>query len=415
MFRSFFVAIMLLVAATSVAQSAITYTPDINSPSVVLNDDWEAPAVMLLGSDDILNFSFDEMSHTYKRYICKVTHHNADYLESELAEIDYLEGFNGFPIENWENSVNTTCLYTHYQFTIPNENISLKVSGNYRVEVFDDESPEEAVASFDFSVVEPLVGVRAWVSGDTDRSLNSNEQQLSFVVDYSEFAVGSPASEIIPVVMQNRRRESAVASISPTYVTGNELQYVHNEKLIFPAGNEFRRFELTDLHVPGMGVEEIIYESPFYHALLYIDKPRFSHSNYRDENGKYFINTLEGRGSLAEADYAYVHFALDVPQRAGGNYYLMGDFCGILSPDDAMEYDSEGGYYFISRLLKLGLYNYRYVWVADGSAIPSGVEAEGDFYDTENEYLIYIYYRAFGSRYDRLVGVGCSNYTLEDN
>ena len=168
---------------------------------MLLNDEWGALPVLQLGGDDVLLFSFDEMSHVYHRYTYRIVHCNADWSPSELFEIDYLEGFNDIVIEDWENSVNTTQLYTHYEFSIPNDEVALKVSGNYRVEVYDDED-EQLVASFDFSVVEPKMFFEAWVSGDTDISFNEEHQQLSFAVRYPSF-VSSPASELKAVVYQN--------------------------------------------------------------------------------------------------------------------------------------------------------------------------------------------------------------------
>ena len=280
------------------------------------------------------------------------------------------------------------------------------MSGNYRVEVFDEEEGGDMpVVSFDFAVVEPLASIRAKVSGDTDRTFNEGEQQLSFAVNHSRCRVQSPETELIPVIYQNRRRDNFVTSIKPTYSTGNEVEYVYNDKLIFEAGNEFRRFEITDPNQPGMNVENVVYHDSAYHALLYIDKPRVTYSNVIDENGRFFINTLEGYGMPIEADYVNVHFALDVPYRAGGNYYLLGDFCnGGFGKNNVLYYDSEEGYYFTSFLLKLGVYNYCFVWLPEGAKKASFAFSEGNFYNTENEYMIYIYYREFGSRYDRLVG-----------
>lgn len=412
MLRYCFFLTMLCLPLLLFAQLAVSNSVSVRSPRIMLNDDTDAPPVAVLGSDDVLHFSFDEMSHTYRRYTCRVTHCNALFEPSGLSEIDYIGGFNNFQVEEWENSVNTTVLYTHYEFTVPNENVALLLSGNYILEVFDDEDDSVPVLVYRFSVVEPRVAVSAWVSGDTDTSFNSGEQQLSFVVNYSRCGVSSPASEIIPVVYQNRRPESTVSSLLPTSVMGNEALYEHNEKLIFPAGNEYRRFELTDPATPGMGVEEVVYDNGEYHALLYVDKPHLSHSNYRDENGRYYINTLEGYGTPIEADYVNVHFALATPFREGGTYYLQGDFTGSFSSENALDYDAEGGYYFTSRLLKLGLYNYRYLWVPYNSAFISSV-AEGDFYETENEYLIYIYHREFGARYDKLVGVHSVSSSME--
>lgn len=408
---------LLLLPLVCRAQFMQTFVPNVRSLRMELNGEWNSIPVINLKSDDVMYFSFDEMSHVYHRFTYRITHCNSDWTVSDLHEIDYLQGFNDVPVEEWENSVNTTQLYTRYSFSLPNENVGLLLSGNYKVEIFDDESGEDTpVALFAFSAVEPKLGIGASVSGDTDVSLNENLQQLSFTVNCSGLNIASPSDEIKPVVYQNRRTDNAVRGLKPTYITGNSLEYVHNENLIFHAGNEYRRFELTHPGRPGMNVEEVALYGDEYHVLLYMDKRRVTHSSYIDENGRYYVNTHEGYGSAIEADYVYVHFALDVPYREGGNYYLLGDLCNnAFSPGSRLDYDPEGGYYHTTQLLKLGLYNYMYVWVPDGAAIAQTSVVEGDLYDTENEYLIYIYYRAFGERYDRLVGISAVNYSLERN
>jgi hypothetical protein len=127
----------------------------------------------------------------------------------------------------------------------------------------------------------------------------------------------------------------------------------------------------------------------------------------------YYVNTFEGYGTEIEADYIDVHFALDLPKRAGGDYYLLGDFCSnSFNELNRLFYDDDEGYYFTSFPLKLGLYNYMYVWIPYGSAKAEHLPAEGNFYNTDNEYLIYMYYRGFGDRADRLLGVHLMNYRL---
>lgn len=406
MLRSVVISLALFVVLAVNAQSSRSFLPSVRSAQVQLNGEWGTLPVMRLGGDDMLHFSFDELSHIYHRYTYRVVHCNADWSPSDLLEIDYIEGFNDVLIEEWENSVNTNQLYTHYAFTIPNENMSLKLSGNYRVEVFDDEAEEDVpVASFDFSVVEPLVSFEARVSGDTDISFNERHQQVSFAVHYPSF-VSSPSAELKAVVYQNGRRDNVVRDILPTYITNGVVEYVHNEKLIFDAGNEYRRFEITDPNSPGEGVEEVVYAGGLYNVILYMDKPRVSHSNYRDENGRFLVNTFEGFGTQIEADYVNVHFALDVPRIADGELYLLGDFCGNgFTSANKLFYDDEGGYYFTSQLLKMGVYNYRYLWVSSVNGKVLDAPADGSFYETENEYSIYIYYRGIGDRADRLLGV----------
>ena len=55
--------------------------------------------------------------------------------------------------------------------------------------------------------------------------------------------------------------------------------------------------------------------------------------------------------------------------------------------------------------LKQGFYNYKYVAVDQNKNIIHG-KIDGNFDETENEYNVIVYYRNFGERYDRVVGVG---------
>lgn len=407
--------IFLLFAVGTQAQYARSLSPSVRSVMMSLNDDAMLPPVLRLGSDDVLCFSFDELSHDYRRYTYRVVHCDALWQPSELFEIDYIDGFNDMPVDEWENSVNTTVLYTTYYFSIPNDDISLKLSGNYKLQVIDDKK-DVPVAEYRFSVLDERVALSGAVSGNTDIDLNASHQQVSFAVHHPRYNISNPRGEVKAVVCRNRSVGDCVTDVLPTYVTGGELQYVNNEKLIFKGGNEFRRFELTDTDRLGENVERVDYVTPHYHATLYTDRPTRFHSNVRDENGRFFVNTLDGYGTDTEADYIYVHFSLDAPLAVGGSYYLTGDFCGSV-PDEGFRlvYDEEAGLYRATVLLKMGLYNYSYVWVPDAFSAVQGPTVEGDFYNTDNEYLIYIYHREFGARYDKLVGLGRLNYKLERN
>ena len=107
--RIIFTFLVLLSITCVSAQYAVSHTESVRTPMMMLNDDWAEPAVMVLGSDDVMHFSFDEMSHVYHRYMCRITHRNADGSRSELPEIEYLDGFNDFVIESWENSHRKLC------------------------------------------------------------------------------------------------------------------------------------------------------------------------------------------------------------------------------------------------------------------------------------------------------------------
>ena len=120
------------------AQRTEVHTPHIRTVQVIANNDYMAPAVIRLGENESVEISFDHLTHDYHRYQYILTHCNADWTPSDISETEYLDGFNDNPIEDYDISVNTTLPYTHYRLTLPNDQIQLKLSGNYRLTVYDD-------------------------------------------------------------------------------------------------------------------------------------------------------------------------------------------------------------------------------------------------------------------------------------
>jgi hypothetical protein len=55
-------------------------------------------------------------------------------------------------------------------------------------------------------------------------------------------------------------------------------------------------------------------------------------------------------------------------------------------------------------LLKQGYYNYEYVLLKDNQPAASETELEGDHFETENSYSIFVYFRDITNNYDRLIG-----------
>ena len=69
-----------------------------------------------------------------------------------------------------------------------------------------------------------------------------------------------------------------------------------------------------------------------------------------------------------------------------------------------MIYDFDRKGYAIQQLVKQGYYNYQYAYVENGSTKADFSAVEGDWFKTENEYQILVYFREFDGNYDRLVG-----------
>lgn len=406
-FISLQISLLLLMGSAVHAQSNKIYHPTIHTLQTIVNDDWLHDDVITLGSNDLVSISFDHFTHDYHRFIYKIVHCNADWTPSDLFEVDYMDGFNNQPIEDYANSLNTTMLYTHYRLELPNDDIQFKVSGNYRVEIYLDEEDtnvEGPVAVACFRIVEPLVGLSATVTSNTDIDTNLSHQQVSFTIEHNGYSIVNPTTEVKPYIYQNGRTDNAVGPVTPTYITPGRLEYTHNRSLIFPAGNEYRRFEVINMHYATQGVDKINFFSPYYHATLYPDTPRRNYSYDEDHDGRYLIRYNLAEDAATEADYLFVHFSLDMPRRTGGAFYLSGAFTyNDFTPTFRTTYNDTEQAYEATVLLKQGAYDFLYLWVPDGNSAAQTGPAEGNFYEAENEYQIYIYHRPFGGRYDRLV------------
>ena len=254
-------------------------------------------------------------------------------------------------------------------------------------------------------MLENKIGLNLSVSPNTDIDQYSIHQQLDFSINYQSYSVHRPEEEFHPVVLKNRRWDTRVEGLTPTYTKSNELIYSHNRALIFDAGNEYRRFEILDEYVPTMNVESMSYHEPYYHATLMTDEPRRNYIYDQDQNGRVYIRNGDNVDNDTESDYFITHFTLQMPELEGGSVYLNGDLTyNSFSETYEMEYDYERGSYLLSLPLKQGSYNYQYVFVGDDNDWADGSETEGNFYQTENEYSVYVYHRPFGERYDHLVG-----------
>lgn len=386
------------------AQQTRSFSPRIKTLTVEKNGEWGEPPIILLNAGQKIVIGFDDLQASYERYTYTITHCNADWTKSDLLVSEYMTGFNDQRIDDYEPAIGTEMDYCHYTFCLPNEDVQLLVSGNYKIEIFEDDE-ETPIAQACFSIIEPHVGIDINVSGNTDIDNYSTHQQLSFAVNYSGYQISNPPAELKPVVLQNRRWDNHAEGMQPSYMQLNKLVYDHQRALIFPAGNEYRRFEILDEYVPTMRVDKMQYVNPYYHATLFVDEQRINYLYDEDQAGRYLVRNGDNLNNETESDYFYTHFTLRMPQVAGGEVYLFGDLTGNTIDDEfKMDYNPLEHQYEISVPLKQGSYNYMYMFVHDGDNIAQTAQTEGDFHQTENEYWVYIYHRPFGERYDKLVG-----------
>ena len=395
---------LALLAPVMTVARTIIHQPQLKSLQVVVNDQWLSPAVMRLGSGDVLNIAFDELSHDYHRYIYKVEHCEADWSPSQsLFESDWLEGFNGNPIDSYEPSVNTTVPYTHYAFCIPNEQMRLKMSGNYRIHIYDDTDDQQEVITIDFRVTEESMPLLLSASTNTDIDANATHQQVSLALGYGSYRVISPADQIVIVVTQNDRDDSRRTDIRPTVVKPDGLEWNHCRQLIFEAGNEYHKYEVLDVSHATMGIDQIIWNGERYEAYPFIAEPRPNYLYDEDANGAFYIRNSDNWESVTTCDYVWVNYRLKCPELPQGQIRIDGRWTTDAdSTPYLMDYNSQTGMYEARILQKQGYYSYQYLWqLPDGSLRTA--PSEGNFYQTENSYEAYAYFRETGGTTWRLV------------
>lgn len=390
---------LLLACALSTHAANRIFVPNVRTVTSVVNGDWLNRPVMQLGSNDQLTIGFDELSHQYHRFVYRLEHCEWDWTTSDaLFESDWLEGFNGNPIDDYQNSLNTTVLYTHYQLTIPNEHCRLKMSGNYRLTVYDEDRGNERVLEVEFYVVEPLMTIGLEATTNTDIDINRSHQQLSMTVNYNDLPVSNIDEQLHTLVMQNWRQETARTDVRPTYINMKGLGWEHCRPLIFDAGNEYHKFEVLDVSHPTMGIDHITWDGSHYQVFPFAQQVRRNYLTDVDADGAFVVRNSENSEVDYTCDYVFVNYVLEAPYE--GRLYLQGLWTTDSDRDQyLMRYDGAKGIYYTQLLQKQGYYSYQYL-TEDGS-IPS---AAGSFYQTENRYQALVYYKGIGERAWRLVG-----------
>ncbi|MBR6828913.1 MAG: DUF5103 domain-containing protein [Prevotella sp.] len=395
--------IIFLLSSQAQARSVI-YHPQVKTLQVVVNQDWLSPPVMRLGSDDVLNIGFDELSHTFHRYIYKLERCETDWTASEeLFESDWLEGFNGNTIDDYENSLNTTVLYTHYTLQIPNDRCRLKMSGNYKLHIYDEDNDDELVLTAEFRVVESLTSVGLAVTTNTDIDFNVSHQQVSMTVNLGSLNVINIDEQLQTIVMQNGREDNMKVNPRPNIIQHEKLQWEHHQDLIFDAGNEYHKFEVLDVSHPTMGIDHILWDGTYYQAYPFANASRRSYLYDQDADGAFYIRNSDNIENDRTCDYVYVNYKLMAEHEHQGQVFIDGNWTTEASTNYAMTYQEADRSYNARILQKQGYYSYQYLLSKDDGKTET-VPEEGSFFETENRYQAFVYFKETGGRTWRLVG-----------
>nr|WP_067058104.1 DUF5103 domain-containing protein [Mucilaginibacter sp. L294] len=362
--------------------------------------------VIDLGSGETVTLGFDDLSGGSRTFNYTIQHCDATWRPSNLSPTEYLESFTNDRINDYYYSSATFQKYTHYEIKLPNRNIIPKISGNYILKVYEDGDPAKLILTRRFYVVGKRVSVSANIIASNNVAARRTNQKVNFTIDYTGLPVQNPNTDIRAFLMQNARIETGIMNNKPTYIRGTQLVYNDVNINDFAGRNEFRHFDTRTLKLNSERIAKIYKDTA--NTVMLLGDPNRNLPNYTllyDLDGKFYILNQDGSDPRRDADYAHMYFSLasNKPE-ADGTPYIVGQFNDYkLDEHSKLTFDSRGRWY-TDLLLKQGVYDYQYIWVSNATKQPDDILLEGNYFETENEYQLLVYYRQTGSRYEQLVG-----------
>ncbi|WP_185783073.1 type IX secretion system plug protein [Croceivirga lutea] len=358
---------------------------------------------------EAINLTFDDLSASEQDYYYKIVHCDYDWTPSQLLKSQFLDGIDNQRIIDYENSYTTLQPYSNYRLTIPNNEVRLKVTGNYVLEIYN--SYGDLQFSRRFVVYKDAVSVGGTAKRARDFDFLNEKQSVQFTINTAGFRVVNPKSEIKIALLQNYYWPSAIYNIKPQFTLGQELVYKYDKETSFFGGNEFLNFDTKDLRVATFAISKVELLDLYHHILFTNDfRNDRPYTYFPDINGDFEVRTMQGDDVDREAEYTIVHFSLPYsPQIGLNNVYVLGKFNNYaIAEENKMQYNEASGNFELTYPFKQGFYNYKYVVENEDGTLDFNL-VSGDFHFTENNYTILVYYRDFGDLYDSIIGIGSIN------
>jgi hypothetical protein len=405
-----FTVALFIFCSISNAQEEKEINPPYNIRTVSFyQNDQNAIPVFRLG--DSFQLQFDDLYGNEANYYYTITFCDYNWKPSQLSKNEYLNGFDDQRIQDYTNSINTLQIYSHYRVSFPNRLTQLRLSGNYIIKILNDD--KEVVFARKFILYEELVSVPVQVKTARNVSVREYKQNLDFAIRSATINFQSPLKNVKVLLMQNGKFDNAITNIKPQYTLGNDLIYKYDTETQFWAGNEFLFFENKDIRAANNNIKSIDSKGGIYNAHLYTAEARANkpYTYFPDINGSFLIKNIGAQRNDVEADYSWVFFTLSAPAYFGKkDIYVTGMFNNYdISPDNKMDYNAQLGIYEKAIMIKQGFTNYQYVISDSSKKIDEENAIDGNFYQTENNYIVLVYYKENNQRYDRIIGQGIAS------
>jgi hypothetical protein len=390
------------------------YSSSVKSVQLFPYGNQVAYPIIRLGSGEQLELHFDDLDANVKNYSYTFQLCNADWTPAMLSHFDFIKGFSQVRITTYRISSIAFTRYTHYQAVLPDRNCVPSRSGNFILKVFLNGDTSQLVFTKRMLVVEELSAIAAEIQQPFNGQIFRTHQKLQFRVNLNEqLDVVNAQQQVKVALLQNMRWDNAITTMKPTFFARRTLEYNTENEAVFPAGKEWRWLDLRSFRLQSDRVADARYSKNSTEIYVRPDVERTNQrfNFYRDADGRYFLQPSENINPLWQSDYATVYFSYIPPGNRpfpDKDIFVFGQLSNYDLGDPAkMKFNEEKGVYEMSLFLKQGYYDYMYVTIDknDKKRRANFDFTEGNLWETENEYMILVYFKPLAGRADQLIGI----------
>lgn len=359
----------------------------------------QAP-VIELGSSQSVTLRFDDLWTETSMFRVEITHHNADWSNSNLLPNFYLQGFHVDYISEGNPSRYQNPSYNTYTYSFPNSGMRITRSGNYLIHIYRQETNEK-LFSMPFLVHENTGTTEVEIEELFNQDVRYfRHHQLFANYRYEDSSI-IPQSDLSVYFVQNQFWSQAKKANQEDYSEQyNARLYLSRDRAFIGA---FELFELNLSNIDQYSPQIVDFQqnSKISQVTLNRDVVNLNLSPTLRRIG--IVNNPTGS---SQARYALVRFQLEVPdnERTDFPIYVVGGFniWGI-NPANRLFWDERSRMYTGEVIIKEGTYTYKYVTL-EGNRVNNAV-FDASFASTRQEYHTLVYHRDHTFQYDRLVSV----------
>jgi hypothetical protein len=384
------------------------YAPNIHSVRFNTYGDQEGMAVYKLNTTDRAELHFDDIDTRVKSYYYTYQLCDYNWQPVNLSPFDFIKGFTQQRITTYRFSSIAYTRYIHYQAILPEANSLPVKSGNYILKVFLDGDTSKLVFTRALLVLDPKAGIAAQVVQPFTPDTYKTHQHIKFTVNLQGINTSNASQQIKVVVLQNNRWDNAQGNVLPTFIRNNTLEYSNENNFVFEAGKEWRWLDLRSFSLLSERVDSANVKRTEIYVKPDADRSAQRYIYYPDLDGQYIVTTYETINPYWQGDYANIHFNYVTAGQAAypdKDIYLIGQLTGYqLNEKNKMQFNADKGKYENTQYLKQGYYSYGYMLV-DKKDPAKKTYTDGNYWETENNYTILVYYKSFTDQAEQLIGV----------